>query len=65
MFATSCWRDAFICVLCLLSVAIVCAVRFAILLMDSSCEFVQCTVVRIFVCCKACKGATLGVPTLH
>ncbi len=29
MFTANCWRDAFVCVLCLLSVAIVCAVRFA------------------------------------
>ncbi len=29
LFAASCWRDAFVCVVCLLSVAVVCAVRFA------------------------------------
>jgi hypothetical protein len=28
LFAASCWRDAFVCVACLLSVAVVCAVRF-------------------------------------
>ncbi len=29
MFVASCWRDAFVCIVCLLSVVVVCAVRFA------------------------------------
>ncbi len=29
MFVASCWRDAFVCIACSLSVAVVCAVRFA------------------------------------
>jgi hypothetical protein len=30
LFATICWRDTFVCIVCLLSVAMFCAVRFAL-----------------------------------
>jgi hypothetical protein len=39
VFAASCWRDAFVCIACLLSVAIVCAVRFPM------CKLVVCVIV--------------------
>ncbi len=60
----SCWRDAFVCIVCLLIVAVVGTQRFAM------CKWivpviVSAVIVRIFVCREAGKMVIFGISTLR